>query len=92
MPDLEVYWTAAVRARGAQPLYRAEDGHYQFKYLPAFAVLAIPLGVVSLQTAKAVWFVVSVGLIAALVTLSLGLLPERRKRPGCSSRSRCWRW
>ena len=34
MPDLEVYWTAAVRARSAEPLYRVEDEHYQFKYLP----------------------------------------------------------
>ena len=44
MPDLEVYWTAASRARSAAPLYRSEDGHYQFKYLPAFAVLTAPAG------------------------------------------------
>jgi hypothetical protein len=79
MPDLAVYWTAAVRARAAEPLYRAEDQHYQHKYLPAFAIFAIPLGLVSLPAAKAVWFVVTVGLIAALVTISLALLPERRK-------------
>ena len=79
MPDLEVYWRAAVRARGAESLYRVEDQHYQFKYLPAFAVLAIPLGLVPLGAAKAIWFVVSVGLVAALVTLSLRLLPERRR-------------
>jgi hypothetical protein len=34
---------------------------------------------VSLPAAKAIWFVVTVGLIAALVVLSLRLLPERRK-------------
>lgn len=81
MPDLEVYWTAAVRARAAEPLYRVEDQHYQFKYLPAFAVLAIPGGVVPLHTAKAIWYIASVGLLAWLVTLSLSLLPERRQ-PG----------
>ena len=42
MPDFEVYWKAGIRARLAEPLYRSEDQHYQLKYLPGFAVLAIP--------------------------------------------------
>lgn len=81
MADFEVYWTAAVRARAAEPLYRAEDGHYQFKYLPPFAVLAIPAGFVPLPVAKPIWFGVSIVLIVGLIELSLRLLPERR-RPG----------
>jgi len=79
MPDLAVYWTAAARARGAEPLYRAEDGHYQFKYLPAFAVLTAPGAGVSLETAKAVWFVGCVVLLVALVWLSIAILPEQRR-------------
>jgi hypothetical protein len=79
MPDFAVYWTAAARARGAEPLYRAEDGHYQFKYLPAFAVLTAPGARVSLETAKVVWFVGSVVLLVALISLSLAILPQRRK-------------
>ena len=79
MPDLAVYWVAAVRARAAEPLYRIEDGHYQFKYLPAFAVLAIPGGAVPLHVAKSIWYVASIALLASLVTLSLSILPERRK-------------
>jgi hypothetical protein len=79
MPDLTVYWTAAARARGAEPLYRAEDGHYQFKYLPAFAVLTAPAAGVSLEHAKAVWFVGSVVLLVALVSLSIAILPQQRK-------------
>ena len=79
MPDFDVYWTAADRARAAAPLYRVEDGHYQFKYLPAFAVLAIPLSLVPLAYAKALWLAVSVALIAALITISITLLPERRR-------------
>ena len=81
MPDFAVYWTAANRASHAEPLYRAEDGHYQFKYLPAFAILTIPLGTVSLDTAKVIWFFTSIALLMLLVALSLRLLPERR-RPG----------
>ncbi len=79
MPDIAVPWTTAARAQAAEPLYRTDDGHYQFKYLPAFAILAIPLALVSLQTAKAVWFVVSVALLVVLMVQSLALLPERRR-------------
>ncbi len=79
MADFEVYWTAAARARGAEPLYRAEDGHYQFKYLPAFAVLAIPAGLVPLAAAKVAWFAVSVALVAGVLALSVTALPERLK-------------
>lgn len=79
MPDLEVYWRAAVRARAAAPLYRAEDQHYQFKYAPAFAILAVPMGLLPLAVAKAVWYPVSVALVLAVIWLSVRLLPERRK-------------
>ncbi|MEO8521264.1 MAG: glycosyltransferase 87 family protein, partial [Acidobacteriota bacterium] len=79
MPDLEVYWKAAVRARAAEPLYRVEDQHYQFKYLPAFAVLAVPGGALPLHTAKAAWYVISIALVVALLALSPSLLPERRR-------------
>jgi hypothetical protein len=79
MPDLEVYWKAGIRAAAAEPLYRAEDGHYQLKYLPAFAVLAVPLGWLPLDAAKAAWFTVSAALLGAFVALSLAALPERRR-------------
>lgn len=77
MPDLEVYWRAGARAAAAEPLYRTEDQHYQFKYLPAFAVLAIPLGAVPLAEAKTGWFAASVALLIAFVTLSLRLPVEQ---------------
>ena len=79
MRDFEVYWTAASRAAAAQPLYRAADGHYQFKYLPAFAVLAAPVSALPLEAAKRVWFVVSAALLCVLLSLSLAALPERRR-------------
>ena len=79
MPDFEVYWRSAVRAAAAEPLYRADDQHYQFKYLPAAAVMAIPAGVLPLEVAKAVWFGTSCVLIAALIAQSIALLPDRRR-------------
>ena len=38
MVDFGVYRVAAGRALASEPLYREEDGHYKFKYLPAFAI------------------------------------------------------
>jgi Glycosyltransferase family 87 len=81
MPDFEVYWTAASRALAAQPLYRAEDGHFQFKYLPAFAVIASPVAAMPLPIAKAVWFAVSATLMLVLLWLSLRALPSIHRPP-----------
>jgi hypothetical protein len=79
MADFEVYWRGASRAAAAEPLYRADDEHYRFKYLPAFAVLTIPLSVMPLPAAKIVWFAASVALLVLLISTSLRLLPERRQ-------------
>jgi len=81
MPDFAVYWTAASRALAAQPLYRADDGHYQFKYLPAFAVLTAPISLVPLPAAKAGWFAISALLMMALLWLSLQAMPALRRPP-----------
>jgi hypothetical protein len=81
MPDFEVYYTAAARAAAAQPLYRAEDGHFQFKYLPAFAVIASPIALMPVAGAKAVWFGVSAVLMLALLWLSLRALPAVHRPP-----------
>ena len=42
MVDFAVYRTAAARALDAETLYRESDGHYQYKYLPAFAFAMAP--------------------------------------------------
>ena len=80
MPDFEVYWRAGLRAAHAEPLYTLDDGHYQLKYLPAFAMIAVPLAWLPLDVAKAVWFALSIGVLGGFVAMSIGLLPERRKR------------
>ena len=78
MPDLEVYWRAGARAAAAEPLYRAADTDYQFKYFPAFAMLTIPLGAVPIGTARVIWFALSAAAFVALLALSPEL-PERRR-------------
>jgi hypothetical protein len=81
MPDFEVYWRAGARAAEAQPLYLSSDEAYQFKYFPAFAVAAIPLGLMPLPVAKAVWFGGSVLAFLALLALSLRVPPILRTPP-----------
>lgn len=61
MIDFEVNYTAATRLRLGETLYRASDGHYQFKYMPFSAFLYLPLSLLPLQAAKAVWYGVVVG-------------------------------
>jgi hypothetical protein len=79
MADFEVYWRGATRAAAAEPLYRVDDEHYRFKYFPAFAVLTIPVGLLPLPAAKAVWFTASALLLALLIAVSVQLMPERRR-------------
>ena len=81
MPDFEVYRTAGARALAAEPLYRADDGHFQFKYLPAFAVFAAPLAMVPAPAAKGAWFAMSAVLMLVLLGLSLRAMPEVHRPP-----------
>ena len=80
MVDFGVYWQAATRLTHAEPLYRASDGHYQYKYLPAFAMLAAPMTMLDEGAAKMMWFALSVGALVLLVRLSVRFVPERRRR------------
>jgi hypothetical protein len=70
----------------AEPLYRSEDGHYQFKYLPASAVAFAPFALLNRETARVVWFALSAGLLTAFVRWSVRALPERRR----SERTLLW--
>jgi hypothetical protein len=78
MVDFDVYRTAGARVLAAQPLYRAEDGHYQFKYLPAFAVAMAPFDAMATDMARVVWFSLSVVWLVWLVGASVSVLPDRR--------------
>lgn len=79
MVDFGVYRQAAQRAANAEPLYRESDEHYQFKYLPVFAVATIPFGAVDEGTAKEIWFALSVGALVLLLRWSTHFVPARRR-------------
>jgi hypothetical protein len=82
MADFVNWRRAAVRSVHAEPLYRPEDGHYLFKYFPAFALMMAPFAVIDTETGKVLWFAISVGLLALLLRWSIAALPERRLTRG----------
>jgi Glycosyltransferase family 87 len=79
MVDFNVYRTAAHRALAGESLYVSTDGHYQFKYLPAFALFMAPFAIVDQEAAKVIWFALSAGLLTAFLRRSVRALPERRR-------------
>ncbi len=70
MVDFEVNYEAGQRIRAGETLYRAEDGHYQFKYPPFSALLYVPVSRLPLDAAKAVWFVLVLGSTVLVFQLS----------------------
>jgi hypothetical protein len=82
MIDFRTWRVATVRAVHAEPLYRVEDGHYQFKYFPAFAVVMAPFGLLDEHTGQVLWFSLSIALLVTLLRWSVSGLPERRLLQG----------
>jgi hypothetical protein len=78
MIDFLTWREAAVRAYHAEPLYRTEDGHYQFKYFPLFAVVMAPFALLPPEAGKVVWFASLIVLLAFLLRASITALPARR--------------
>ena len=68
--DFVVPRTAAVRFLAHEPLYRPDDGHYQYKYLPAFALAMVPFTWVPKEVAQFTWFTLTVAMTWAFVRLS----------------------
>ncbi len=79
MVDFQVNDKAGARLMWGESLYRAEDGHYQFKYPPFAAMIYVPLAALPLQAAKAVWFAIILAASAGALYLSFRLSRDRRK-------------
>jgi hypothetical protein len=78
MVDFAVFQRAGVRVLDATPLYQEGDGHYQFKYFPAFALAMIPFAAFSPETGEAIWFVLSIVLVVVFVRACVRALPSPR--------------
>ncbi len=84
--DFVVPRTAAARFVAHETLYRPDDGHYQYKYLPAFAAVMVPFTWMSRRVGEVTWFALTVAMTWAFFRLSVAALPERRR----SERALIW--
>jgi hypothetical protein len=80
MADFEVNYKAAQRIRSGETLYRTADGHWQFKYLPFSAFLYLPLSLLPLSGAKAVWFMTIVLATVMIFVISSQLIEIKDNR------------
>ena len=80
MVDFEVNYRAAQRLRQGETLYRASDGHYQFKYMPFSAFLYLPISFLRLSSAKALWYgiVLLSSMLVFFLTLKLLRLGKKK--------------
>ena len=77
MADFEVNFQAAERIQLGETLYRQADEHYQFKYMPVSSFLYLPLTLLPLDIAKAIWF-----FFIASISLCLVILSNKLVHPG----------
>ena len=77
--DFRVPRLAAERFLAHETLYRAEDGHYQYKYFPAFALVMVPFTWLPRLVAEITWFTLTVAMTWMLLRLSVFALPDRRR-------------
>ena len=68
MADFEVNYKAGGRLLAGETLYRTADEHWQFKYSPFSALVYLPLSLLPLPAAKAIWFFLVAAAIVAIVS------------------------
>ena len=79
MVDFQVNYIAGKRLRWAETLYRFEDRHFMFKYLPSAAFLYLPLSCLPLQAAKLIWYFLIIACSGGIIFISYRLLPDGDK-------------
>lgn len=80
MADFAVNYRAGQRLAAGETLYQTGDGHYMFKYFPSSALIYLPLTALSLETAKGLWFGISIAALVWLFKLTRQLLPRQLVR------------
>ncbi|UCE22914.1 MAG: DUF2029 domain-containing protein, partial [Candidatus Aminicenantes bacterium] len=82
MTDFGVCYKAGKRIVNGEMLYQVSDGHLQFKYFPASAVIFSVLTLFPFEMAKMLWYFLELTLLFLCLTISYDLLPEKHKKKG----------
>jgi alpha-1,2-mannosyltransferase len=77
--DLTVYWRAARRSLGGEPLYPVSDGLTMYRYSPGAALLLAFLAPLPLQAARALWYLLMIAAVVQIVRSQNGIA---RNAPG----------
>ena len=80
MADFAVNYRAGQRLEAGETLYQTADGHFMFKYLPASALVYLPLGHLPIEIAKATWFAISLLALIWSFALVRQLVPPPHRR------------
>jgi hypothetical protein len=80
MTDFGVCYQGGKRIVQGETLYREADGHLQFKYSPAAALIFAPLTVLPYEAAKAVWYLLELASLAGILLFSYRMLPDAAKK------------
>jgi alpha-1,2-mannosyltransferase len=80
MVDFGVNYRAGQRLMAGETLYQTADGHFMFKYLPVSALIYVPLGLLPIETAKALWFAMSMLALIWSFALVRALVPLPHRR------------
>jgi hypothetical protein len=80
--DFGVCYKAGQRIGLGEELYRPSDGHLQYKYAPIAADFYRLFAFFPWETAKVLWYVLSLLALAATGWLSFRLIPEPKRKAG----------
>lgn len=81
MTDFGVNYKAGARLLAGETLYQRADGHFMFKYFPIAALLYLPLSLLPLPAAEAIWYAIIVLASLALFVVSKRLVSGRTPVP-----------
>lgn len=82
MSDFGVCYRGGQRILKGETLYRASDGHLQYKYSPASAVFFSILTFLPYEIAKLIWYFSQLIFLFLALSLSYDLLPLKQKKRG----------
>ena len=80
--DFGVCYKAGQRIKAGEMLYRPSDGHLQYKYAPVAADFYRLFAFFPWETAKVLWYLLSLAALAATGWLTHKLIPEPKKKAG----------
>jgi len=82
MSDFNVCYQGGKRILEGETLYRASDGHLQYKYTPTSAVFFSLFALFSLEAAKFIWYVLELFLFYLILVSAYDVLPVKLKKKG----------